>query len=171
MSKGLIDKKLNNQINELIGQCFAVNRMLDRGMSLLNVRWKMVKTAQILHPKVAHAFPSAEFADGLSDYQAQRSNETVYPATPIGDREYDKPIDFFNDMLKELLSLQDMLYDTYEAANDISDYTTKAVISGIIKNLVKYTDIAQLLIDLAENFGSDTMGIALMDASIDKYIN
>ena len=64
-----------------------------------------------------------------------------------------------------------MLYDTYEAANDISDYTTKAVISGIIKNLVKYTDIAQLLIDLAENFGSDTMGIALMDASIDKYIN
>ena len=74
-------------------------------------------------------------------------------------------------MLKEFLSLQDMLYDTYEAANDIGDYTTKAVISGVIKNLVKYTDIAQLLIDLAENFGSDTMGIALMDASIDKYIN
>ena len=171
MSKGLIDKKLNNQINELIGKCFAVNRMLDRGMSLLNVRWKMVKTEQILHPKVAHAFPSAEFADGLSDYQAQRSNETVYPATPIGNREYDKPIDFFNDMLKEFLSLQDMLYDTYEAANDIGDYTTKEAISGVIKNLVKYTDIAQLLIDLAENFGSDTMGIALMDASIDKYIN
>lgn len=64
-----------------------------------------------------------------------------------------------------------MLYDTYEAANDIGDYTTKEVISGVIKNLVKYTDIAQLLIDLAENFGSDTMGIALMDASIDKYIN
>ena len=38
MSKGLIDKKLNNQINELIGKCFAINRMLDRGMSLLNVR-------------------------------------------------------------------------------------------------------------------------------------
>lgn len=74
-------------------------------------------------------------------------------------------------MLKEFLSLQDMLYDTYEAANDIGDYTTKEVISGVIKNLVKYTDIAQLLIDLAENFGSDTMGIALMDASIDKYIN
>lgn len=55
---------------------------------------EMVKTEQILHPKVAHAFPSAEFADGLSDYQAQRSNETVYPATPIGNREYDKPIDF-----------------------------------------------------------------------------
>ena len=55
--------------------------------------------------------------------------------------------------------------------NDIGDYTTKEVISGVIKNLVKYTDIAQLLIDLAENFGSDTMGIALMDASIDKYIN
>lgn len=170
MAKGLIDDKLNNKINELIGKCFAINRMLDRGMSLLSVRWKMVQTARILHPKVAHAFPSAEFADGLSDYQAQRSNETIYPATPIGNREYDKPIDFFNDMLKEFIDLQDMLYDTYEAANDAGDYSTKCVISGVIQNLVKYTDIAQMLIDLAENFGSDNVGIALMDANIDEYI-
>lgn len=169
MSKGLINEKLNDKINQVIGKCFSINRMLDRGMSLLSVRWKMVKTAQILHPQVAHAFPSAEFADGLSDYQAQRSNETIYPATPIGNKEYDKPINFFNDMLKEFLDLQDMLYDTYEAANDLGDYTTKNVISGVINNLVKYTDIAQLLIDLAENFGSDTVGIALMDANIDEY--
>lgn len=171
MTKGLINVLLNNKINEVIGKCFAINRMLDRGMSLLNVRWKMICTAKYLHPNVAHAFTGDEFADGLSDYQAKRSNETVYPATPIGDKEYAKPIDFFNDMLKEFIELQDMLYDAYEMSKELGDYTTKKKINSVIQNLVKYTDIAQTLIDLAENFGSDGRGIALMDASIDEYFD
>ena len=171
MTKNLIDVQLNNKINELIGKCFAINRMLDRGMSLLNVRWKMIQTEKILHPQVAHAFTGDDFADGLSAYQAKRSNETVYPATPIGDREYNKPIDFFIDMLNEFIELQDMLYDAYEMSKEIGDYSTKDIISGVINTLVKYTDIAQTLIDLAENYGSDGRGIALMDANIDEYFD
>ena len=48
---------------------------------------------------MAHAFTGDDFADGISSYQAMRSNETIYPATPIGDREYALPIDFFKDIL------------------------------------------------------------------------
>ena len=32
MSKGLIDERLNNELNKLVGKCFAINRMLDRGL-------------------------------------------------------------------------------------------------------------------------------------------
>ncbi len=167
----LISKEINDRLNELIGKCFAMNRMLDRGMSLLAVRWKMVNTEAILHEKLAHAFLGADFADKIGAYQAKRSCETIYPATPIGDKEYDKPIDFFNDVLKEMLSFQDTLYDTYEATKEDGDYTTKKFVNSIINTMVDYVDIAQLLIDLSENYGSDNLGIALMDANIDKYIS
>lgn len=169
MSKGLIDARLNNKLNELVGECFAINRMLDRGMSLLNVRWKMVNTEKILHPKMAHAFTGDDFADGISGYQAKRSNETIYPATPTGDKEYNSPLDFFYDILGTLLKFQDTLYDAYEMSKEIGDYTTKKFVNKIIENLVDYVDMAQLLIDLMENFGNDKRGWALMDANIDEY--
>lgn len=171
MTKGLIKEPLNNTLNALVGKCFAINRMLDRGMSLLNVRWKMVQTERILHPKMAHAFTGDLFADGISGYQASRSNETIYPATPIGDKEYNTPLDFFNDVLATLLDFQDTLYDAYDEANDTGDYTTKKFVSNTINNLIPYTDMAQTLIDLAENYGMDGRGIALMDANIEKYFD
>ena len=170
-NKGLINPILNAKIDELVGKCFAINRMIDRGMSLLKVRWNMIQSERYLHPNVAHIFPGKEFADGLTDYQGERKCESIYPATPAGDREYDKPIDFFKDMLKEMLELQDLLYDTYELSKELSDYTTKKVINRFIGNLIEYIDIAQTFIDLAESYGSTPMGIALMDANIDEYFD
>ena len=98
---GLISDKTNNLLNQLIGKCFSINRMLDRGMSLLMVRWKMVKTSEILHPAIAHAYPGDKFADSISDYQGQRDNETIYPSTPVGNKEYNNPLEFFIDYHKE----------------------------------------------------------------------
>lgn len=170
MTQGLIKGNINQAINVLIGKCFAINRMLDRGMSLLDVRWKMIHTARYLHPQLAHAFTGDKFADGLSGYQASRSNETIYPATPEGNRDYNKPIDFFRDVLKEILEFQEMLYDVYDLAKDEGDLTTKKYMSSVIGNLVPYTDLVMTLIDLSENFGSENMGIALMDANIEDYV-
>lgn len=167
----LIRTEVNEKLNELVGKCFAINRMLDRGMSLLTVRWKMIQTEKILHPQMAHAFTGDDFADGISGYQAKRSNETIYPATPIGNREYRTPLDFFNDVLKELLDFQDALYDAYEISKEYQDYTTKKFVNGIISNLVDYIDMAQTLIDLVENYGNDPRGWALMDANIDEYFD
>lgn len=169
--KRLINPILNKKINEVVGKCFAINRMMDRGMSLLKVRWKMIQTANFLHPNVAHIFTGDKFADGLTEYQSKRNNESIYPATPAGDREYNQPIDFFKDMLKEMLELQDLLYDTYEVSKEVSDYTTKKIINKFIENLIEYVDIAQTLIDLANSYGSTPMGIALMDANIDEYFD
>lgn len=166
-----ISDELNVSLNNLVGKCFAINRMLDRGMSLLKVRWKMPITSDILHPKVAHAFTGDLFADGISDYQASRDMETVYPATPMGDKDYDAPIDFFVDFLNECMDFQSMLYDAYEQADEDSDYTTKNFISKIIDNLSEFTDIAQLMIDLCESYGTDKLHMAMLDGVIDEYFD
>lgn len=168
---GLISEKLNNQLNELVGKAFAINRMLDRGMSLLTVRWKMIEASRVLHPKVAHAYPSDKFADSISDYQASRSMESIYPATPIGNREYEAPIDFFKDYLAENIEFEDMIKDAIDMANEDGDYTTKKFLDGLLFRLVPYTALSQDLVDLVEMCDNDKFKLMMLDENIDDYVN
>lgn len=171
MKKGLIDNTINNMLNDLVGKCFHLNRILDRGMSLLGVRWNMIQSAEILHEELAHAFLGNDFADKISNYQATRSCETIYPATPTGDTEYNSPKELFDYVMSEVLVFQDMLYDTYEAANEAGDIATKSLCGSVIGNLVEMTNKIQAILDLFENFGTTPLGMALLDASIDKYFD
>lgn len=139
-------------------------------MSLLNVRWKMIKSASILHPKVAHAFPSDIFADSISDYQASRNMESIYPATPIGNREYEAPIDFFKDYLAECIEFEDMIKDATDTAIDDGDHTTKVFLDGLIGRLVPYTALAMDLVDLVEMCDNDKFKLLMLDSQIDNYI-
>lgn len=167
----LISEKLNNQLNELVGKCFAINRMLDRGMSLLKVRWKLINTSNILHPKVAHAYPAEKFADGISDYQASRGNETIYPETPVGNKEYNNPMEFFIDYYKENIALENMIKDTIDEAIEEGDTTTKVFLDKILMNLLPFTALSQDLVDLVEKYGNDNFHLQMLDSVIEKYIN
>ena len=66
----LISKNLNDCLDRLIGKSFAINRMLDRGMSLLKVRWKMINSSNHLHGMLAHAYLGDKFADSISEWRA-----------------------------------------------------------------------------------------------------
>ena len=166
---GLIDENLNSQLNELVGKCFNINRMLDRGMSLLSVRWKLVQTSKILHPKLAHAFLGDLFADSISGYQGSRNNETIYPATDIGNREYEKALDFVVDYYKECIEFQNMIYDVTDMAIEIGDHTTKIFLDGLTIRLAPFTEIGQNLIDLFSDYGNDTFKLQVLDGFIEKY--
>lgn len=167
----LISDNLNSQLNELVGKCFAINRMLDRGMSLLLVRWKLINASHTLHPKVAHAFPSSLFADSISDYQASRNMETIYPATPIGDKNYDTPLEFFVDFYNECVLLQNMIYDAIDTALEEGDHSTKTFLDGLVSRLIPFTDLAQNLVDLVTQYGNDTFHLQVFDSVIDDYVN
>lgn len=167
---GLISEQLNDKLNYLVGQSFALNRMLDRGMSLLSVRFKLINTANILHPKVAHIFPSSLFADGISDYQGSRDNETIYPETPIGNKEYEHPIDFFVDMLEEFISFEEKIQETVGNAFEEGDFTTKVFLESLLKNLVPFIALAQTMVDLFSTCKTPFENM-MLDAQIEKYIN
>lgn len=167
----LISDKLNSQLDDIIGKCFAINRMLDRGMSLLKVRWKLIHTSNTMHPKVAHAYPAEKFADGISDYQAERGNETIYPATPIGNKEYNTPLDFFMDYYNENIELENMIKDAIDESVEEGDNTTTKFLNDLLMRLSPYTALSQDLIDLFGKCDNDAFKMQILDFEIDDYIN
>lgn len=168
---GLINEKLNNMLCEIIGECFAINRMLDRGMSLLDTKFAMKNTAALLHPGLAHVFLGSKFADGIGDYIGSRNNLVYYPATPIGDKDYIAPLEFVKDFYTHMINLQTMTYDAIDEAVEEGDYSTKVFLDGFLKNIVEYTDIAQTLIDVFNSYGFSSVNLQLLDANIDKHIH
>ena len=168
---GLISEKLNNMLCEIIGECFATNRMLDRGMSLLDTKFAMKNTATLLHPNLAHVFLGAKFADGVGDYIGSRNNLVYYPATPIGDKDYNTPLDFVKDYYNYMMTLQTSTYDAIDEAVEEGDYATKVFLDGLVNNIVEYTDIAQTLVDVFGAYGSNPINLQLLDANIDKHIH
>lgn len=168
---GLISEKLNHELDLVRGQAFDLNRMLDRGMSLLEVRWKLIKSAEILHPKVAHAYLGDLFADSISAYQASRDNESIYTATPAGDREYNSPLDFFLDYHRENLKFENMIKDAVDEAIDEGDTTTKVFLDGLLNRLVPYIALSQTLVDLTTQYGNDAFHLQVMDSVLEKYVN
>lgn len=166
----LINKELNGMLNDLVGKCFAINRMLDRGISILSIKFKMINASKIIHQKIAHIYPSDIFADSISGYQSERNMLTIYPETPIGNRDYNTPLDFIKDYYKENIELQDMIYDCVEKAIEVGDHTTKVFLDGLLNRLSKYTALSINLIDLFESYGNDTFRIELLDSVIDKYL-
>lgn len=168
---GLISEKLNNMLCEIIGECFAINRMLDRGMSLLDTKFAMKNTAALLHPGLAHVFLGSKFADGIGDYIGSRNNLVYYPATPIGDKDYIAPLEFVKDFYTHMINLQTMTYDAIDEAVEEGDYSTKVFLDGFLKNIVEYTDIAQTLIDVFNSYGFSSVNLQLLDANIDKHIH
>lgn len=167
----LISEKLNNMLCEIIGECFAINRMLDRGMSLLDTKFAMKNTAALLHPGLAHVFLGSKFADGIGDYIGSRNNLVYYPATPIGDKDYIAPLEFVKDFYTHMINLQTMTYDAIDEAVEEGDYSTKVFLDGFLKNIVEYTDIAQTLIDVFNSYGFSSVNLQLLDANIDKHIH
>ena len=168
---GLMSEKLNNMVCEIIGECFAINRMLDRGMSLLDTKFAMKNTAALLHPGLAHVFLGSKFADGIGDYIGSRNNLVYYPATPIGDKDYIAPLEFVKDFYTHMINLQTMTYDAIDEAVEEGDYSTKVFLDGFLKNIVEYTDIAQTLIDVFNSYGFSSVNLQLLDANIDKHIH
>ena len=168
---GLISEKLNNMLCEIIGECFAINRMRDRGMSLVDTKFAMKNTAALLHPGLAHVFLGSKFADGIGDYIGSRNNLVYYPATPIGDKDYIAPLEFVKDFYTHMINLQTMTYDAIDEAVEEGDYSTKVFLDSFLKNIVEYTDLAQTLIDVFNSYGFSSVNLQLLDANIDKHIH
>lgn len=167
----LISKKLNSQLDDIVGKCFSINRMLDRGMSLLKVRWKLIHTSDTMHPKIAHAYPADKFADSVSGYQASRGNETIYPATPAGNREYNNPLDFFKDYYNENIELENMIKDAIDEGVEEGDNTTVKFLNDLLMRLAPYTALSQDLVDLFSKCNNDIFKMQILDFEIDDYIN
>lgn len=162
--KSLIPDKINAGLNEIVGKCFEGNRIADRGMSILSVKFAMNKTEKILHEKLAHLFPL--LADEVSSYQGDRDNLTIYAETFKDDTDYNSPTDFFERMLGYMNELETLVSEVSENAFE-EDPTTYTFLCQFLLRIVKVTAQCLLLVDKAEMYNKDWMSF---DHNIEDFV-
>lgn len=160
----LIPETLNNKLDEIVTKCFALNRIYDRGVSILNIKFVMNNTVKFIHPKIAHKFPA--LADIVSDYQGSRNNLTFYGATPEDRSDYTSPLEFFEKILDEMYDFESLISEALELSRD-EDCVTYAFILRFTEEVAKVTEQSILLADKATAYNGDWM---LFDHNIEDFI-
>lgn len=92
--KLLISEETNEMLDKLVQQGFILNRIWDRGLSVLNVKYAMNNFEKIFHEGFAHLFPIA-WSDTISNIQSMYNVTTKYLPTPLDDSDYNSPREFF----------------------------------------------------------------------------
>lgn len=161
----LIENSLNGKLDDIVTFCFLGNRICDRAMSVLDVKFAMNQTSSILHSKLAHLFPL--LADVVSDYQSSRNNLTVYGETPKDDADYASPKEFFEKMLDYMQELESMCYEAYDMADESCDLTTISFLQKFSRLLIPVTSQCILLLDKSNLYNDNWM---FFDRDVEHFI-
>jgi len=164
----LISENLNNSLDLLVQKCFEGNRILDRQMSQLEVKFVMNKTASILHPKLAHQFPL--LADEISSYQGSRNAMTKYLETFTDSTDYNNPNEVFVKFLDYMKELEQSVIEVMEIAIDEKDIMTHAFLQSFLLELKPFTNQALLLVDKINAYGNSSLSWMLFDSNIKSFI-
>lgn len=149
----LISEELNTEFSNLIGKLFALNRICDRGVSVLSVSFAMNKSSRLIHKHFCHLPPT--LADSISEFQDSRNCLSVYPATPIGDKIYQKPIEFFQDLLDVMIALEGEIDNIREIAKESNDYASLVFLDSFMLKIIPLTHQCLLLMDKSNSYGED----------------
>lgn len=166
----LISDKISKLLDDLIGEFFNTNRMLDRGMSVLAVKFKVPHTSNYVHQNLAHIYIGDKFADKIGDYKLLRDCDIIYPATPIGNRDYSSPVELFKELYERNLFLEDTIKDLIDEAKEEGDLSTKKMLNHVLEDLIEYTAISKNLVDIFEPCGTDSFKLTLIDAEIEDLL-
>lgn len=151
----LIPDGLNGKLDEIVTKCFLGNRIADRGMSILSVKFAMNKTEKHLHPELAHKFP--QLADVVSEFQGSRNNLTFYGATPEDKSDYSHPSEFFEKMLDYMYDLETLIAESADAAKE-EDFATYSFLVKFMPKISEVTAQCVLLADKMQMYKNDLMG-------------
>lgn len=151
----LLSESVNKKLDELLTKCFAGNRLCDRAMSVLDVKFVMNKSVSILHPGIAHLFP--KLADVISDFQADRNQMSIYGMTPLDATDYVSPQEFFERLVDFVEDMESLAYDVKQIAIEESDCTTVAFADDFIEILIPLTKQCLLLVDKGNAYKGDWM--------------
>lgn len=168
MPKPLLSETINNNLNLLVQKCFLGNRLLDRVMSILSVKFVMKKTSDILHPVLSHAYPL--LADIVSDYQDSKNCLTDYLDTPTDKSDYESPIQLFEIFLNYSLELEEFIFECISTCMDEGDKTTKVFLDKFLLQIQEYTSQAQLLLDRMSQYENTTSGWMDFDRDIERIV-
>lgn len=164
----LINKEVNNVLNILVGDMFALNRLFDRAVSILDVKYAMKNTVKHVHPKLAHIFPA--FADKISEFQSSRGNLTIYPQTPIGDSDYSSVGEIFSVLFSAVYKVEQNVSKSIKFACDSDDQVTKSFLQQFLLEFAKYTEQMMLINDKVKMYGDTPFTYTQLDADFENFM-
>lgn len=135
-------------LNQLIQQGFILNRLWDRGMSVLGVDFAMNKFVKIFHEGLAHRFP-VDWSDYFAHILEQYNIKAAYYVTPEDVSEYATPIDFFDKNLEYHRRMYDLLKKAMNVAVLNGDVNVEKALNHFILTFNRYMEQALLLKDKA----------------------
>lgn len=164
----LINDRVNNSLNLLVQKCFEGNRILDRIMSQLSIKFTMNHTSDALHPILAHAFPL--IADLIGDYQDSRNALTSYLETPMDNTDYETPLNLFTRFFNYMEELEGSICDVIDIVEEENDRMTKVFLEKFLLAIQPYTAQAILLVDKISMYGDEPQDWMQFDRNIDDFL-
>jgi len=164
----MINETVNSKLDFLVSEAFKCNRILDRGMSLLNVQFRLLKTAKVLHPNFAHHF--LEMADFISNFQGDMGMLTIYGDTPVADYNVSNYIELFEMFLDCFVKYKDEIEDVIDFCSSEKDHMTKSTLMKYLLDFKPYIVSIVNVLDAAKDYGTDALNMRLFDDEIEAFL-
>lgn len=161
----LISNETNVMLNLLVQQGFVLNRLWDRGLSILNINFAMNNFEKIFHGGLAHKFP-VDWSDTISEIQSKYNIVTEYLETPTDTSIYLTPLEFFEKNLEYHKKTYNIICDAIKIANINGDFNVESELIGFVKIFNNFMNQAILLVDKSKSFKDD---YAMFDSMADKF--
>lgn len=147
----LISEETNKMLDLLVQQGFILNRLWDRGLSILNIKFAMNNFEKIFHVGFAHKFP-VEWSDTISEIQSKYNMTTKYLATPEGIKDYNSPLEFFEENLQYHNKMYEILCDSIKVAIEQNDFNVESELKSFMIVFNKYMNQSILLVDKCKQY-------------------
>jgi ferritin len=165
--EGLISENIKLSLEEVVSHCFYINRIADRIVSILSVKFVMPNLANLYHHGYAHWAPA--YADKITEYMDARDCTTIYGETPKGDQSYESPLECINKSLEMNLDLEKKLKKSILVAEKEKDYTTKVFLENALLDIIPITKDLLLLVDKMELYGDTPKDWMKIDHDITDF--
>jgi len=132
----LIDNRTIKEINLISQQCFWLNRVTDRAVSVLSIKFGMPITANIIHQKLAHKYPL--LADDVNEILDMFNEYTDYLETPADVRDYEDIVELFQSILDENIKLYDMVRNAIFVCRETTDVNVETHLLDFLEDVNEY---------------------------------
>ena len=161
----LVSKPTQEALMEFVKQCFAMNRFLDRAVSVLGVKFAMNQLADLVHHGLAHAYPNLSDLCGEKCLEAYNIS-VIYGETPRGDEDYSTVSECIREINKRTIDFQTLTMGVCKIAHDNNDLQVYADMLDILKKVNEYVTQTILLEDKIEVYGNN---IAAYDHDVKDF--
>lgn len=153
----MVSKPTQDAIFELIKAAYSANRFLDRCVSVLNVKFAMNQTANLIHRGIAHWFPA--LSDKIGEQTLERYNiSVIYGETPSGAEDYNRASDIIAEVERRVIDFQTMFMGVCKIALDNNDIHVYSDLLDMLEDVNEIVAQVILLNDKMEVYGEERIG-------------